>query len=56
MDLYCIICGGCSWNKLGNENYNTFIENCKDMSQKIINNNITVKNPIIFQHIFKENV
>jgi hypothetical protein len=38
MDLYCIICGSCSWNKLGNENYNSFIKSCKVMSDEIKNN------------------
>jgi hypothetical protein len=41
MDLYCIICGNCSWNKL-TDSYDIFIDNCKTISENIKNNkNIT---------------
>ena len=43
MDLYCILCGTCSWNKLRNiSNYDEYISVCKNMSEAILKNkNIT---------------
>ena len=41
MDLYCVVCGACSWNKLRNIIYDEYIDICKKMSQSIINKNIT---------------
>jgi hypothetical protein len=38
MDLYCVVCGGCSWNKLANIDYNYYISQCKEMSGYIKNN------------------
>jgi hypothetical protein len=38
MDLYCIICGGCSWNKFEKIEYNEFVNQSKEMCNYIKNN------------------
>ena len=35
MDLYCIICGCCSWSHLADTTYYDYLKNLKDLSEDI---------------------
>lgn len=41
MDLYCIVCGCCSWNKFRNSEYEDFVADTKKQAKYIEENNIT---------------
>ena len=47
MDLYCVVCGACSWNKLGKDTYEEFIDGCKEMAEYIINDKDISDNRIL---------
>ncbi len=47
MDLYCVVCGSCSWNKLRNISYKEYINVCKDMAENIKNNKDITDNRLL---------